>query len=223
VGTLTQSIEHLSQQVDFRLRRPRLFSPAAFDSRFVIASEQSKLFIPMTLRESHRPGAETSAVAIHLHNRGRMMNRAGGLDRFKLEPRAVPGNRRGEPHTEEAFQLLLSIEFKRSERARRSFLLLLLDLEEQSGTNSDIPPEVAATLFSRLAVCLRETDFVGWYRHGRVVGVVLTQSRNVLGPAVSHVVVQKVRDALLGSLPSDVFDRLKVRAYQRPPNFMGRD
>ena len=152
-----------------------------------------------------------------------MADTASGLNRFRLETGARPENQRREVHTEEAFQHLSSIEFKRSERSRRSFLLLLLDLEERPGTKSDIPSHVAVTLFSCLARCLRETDFVGWYREGRVVGVVLTQSRTVLGSAVSHLVVQKVREALLGSVPSDVFDRLKVRAYQRPPSFIGRD
>jgi hypothetical protein len=223
VSILSQSIEHLSQQVDFRLRRPRLFWPAALDSRFVIVSKLSKLFIPKTLRHGFRHGAETGSMAIHLHNRGQMVGREGGLNRFRLEPGALPQIQRGEAHSEAAFQHLLSVEFKRSERSRRSFLLLLVDLEEQSGTSSDIPPQIAATLFLCLARCLRETDFVGWYRQGRVVGVVLTQSRNVLGSAVSHVVVQKVRDALLGSIPSDVFERLKVRAYQRPPSLIGRD
>jgi len=162
-------------------------------------------------------------MAIHLHNRGHMVVRASGLSRFRLETRALPEKQRGEALTEEAFQHLLSIEFKRSERARRSFLLLLLDLEERTGTHSEIPPHVAVTLFSGLAHCLRETDFVGWYRQGRVIGAVLTQSRNVRSSEVSHAIVQKVREALLGSLPSDVFDRLKVRAYQRPPSLMSRD
>jgi hypothetical protein len=161
-------------------------------------------------------------MAIHLHTRRQMDTRAVGLNRFQFETRALPQSQRGEAQNEKAFQHLMSIEFKRSERSKRSFLLLLLDLEEPSGTNSDIPPQVAVTLFSGLARCLRETDFVGWYRQGRVIGVVLTQSRNVPGSAVSHVVVQKVRQALLGSLPSDVFDRLKVRAYRRPPSLMSR-
>jgi hypothetical protein len=152
-----------------------------------------------------------------------MSDSASGLNPFRLETGARSEHHRREVHTEEAFQHLSSIEFKRSERSRRSFLLLLLDLEEQPGITSDIPSDVAVALFSGLARCLRETDFVGWYREGRVVGVVLTQSRIVLGSAVSHLVVQKVREALIGSVPSDVFDRLKVRAYQRPPSFIGRD
>jgi hypothetical protein len=162
-------------------------------------------------------------VAIHLHIGGHMAESVSGLNRFRLETRPRPENLRREVHTEDAFQHLMSIEFKRSERSRRSFLLLLVDLEEGPGISSEIPSHVAVTLFSCLARSLRETDFVGWYREGRVVGVVLTQSRTVLGSAVSHLVVQKVREALLGSVPSDVFERLKVRAYQRPPNFMGRD
>ena len=223
MATLTHQSNILANRLTFDCGDRDYSRPPHSDYRSAIASEQSKLFIPMTLGQSGRPGAEMSTMAIHLHNRGQMTARASGLNRFRLETRALPENRRSEAHTEEAFQHLLSIEFKRSERSRRSFLLLLLDLEERPGSNSEIPSQVAVTLFSCLARCLRETDFVGWYREGRVVGAVLTQSRNVRSTAVSHVVVQKVRDALLGSLPSDAFDRLKVRAYQRPPSVMGKD
>jgi hypothetical protein len=151
-----------------------------------------------------------------------MAARVSALNQFRLETGALP-LLRGEAYNEEAFQHLLSIEFKRSRRSKRPFLLLLLDFEEQSGTSEDIAPQVASTLFSCLARCLRETDFIGWYRQGRVVGVVLTQFKKVPGTEISHVVAQKVRDAMLGSLSADAFDRLKVRAYQRPPSFMGRD
>lgn len=131
--------------------------------------------------------------------------------------------RLGQAYNEEAFQHLLVIELKRSERSNRPFLLLLLDLKEQSGTDRDITPQVATKLFSGLACCLRETDFVGWYREGRVVGAVLTQFEDTLRTEIAHVVDQRVREALRGALPSNALDRLQVRAYRRPPSLKGRD
>jgi hypothetical protein len=175
-------------------------------------------------------------MAIHLHQKAGEMAKVNALDR--LETRAVPDvreaftprscgamleDRLGQAYNEEAFQHLLSIEFKRSERSKRPFLLLLLDLKEQAGTTRDIAPEVAAKLVSSLACCLRETDFIGWYREGQVVGAVLTQSQDVLGAEISHVIGQRVRDALRGTLPASTLERLKMRAYQRPPSLKGRD
>jgi hypothetical protein len=127
-------------------------------------------------------------------------------------------------YDEGVFQHFLLIEFKRSERSKRPFLLLLLDLkEEPPATNRNVAPEVATKLFSSLARCLRETDFVGWYREGRVVGAVLTQFQEAPGPEISEVVGQRVREALRGSIPSSALDRLKICAYQRPPSLKVRD
>jgi hypothetical protein len=143
-----------------------------------------------------------------------------------VDPRscgAMLEDRVGWAYNEETFQYLVSIEFKRSERSKRPFLLLLLDLKEQTGADKNIAPEVAAKLVSCLACCLRETDFVGWYREGRVVGAVLTQFQKSLGTEGSQVVGQRVRDALRGSLPLSALDRLEIRAYQRPPGVKGRD
>src|SRR5207249_10194531 len=72
--------------------------------------------------------------------------------------------RLGEAYNEEAFRYFLAIERKRSERSGRPFLLLLVDLKEQSGVTVRIDPMVAPKLFSALWLCLRETDCVGWYR-----------------------------------------------------------
>src|SRR5436190_8496415 len=81
----------------------------------------------------------------------------------------------GEAYNEEAFQYFLEIERKRSEISNRPFLLMLIEFERQEGTDARIDPAMAAKLFSVLSLCLRETDFVGWYREERVVGAVLTQ------------------------------------------------
>jgi hypothetical protein len=122
----------------------------------------------------------------------------------------------GEAHNEEAFQYLLWIERKRSERSGRTFLLMLVGLTETPGVSARIDPTVAAALFSGLRLCLRETDFAGWYREGRVAGAVLTESRNRPGTDVSRLVGQRVSGVLCARLPSDVARRLRVRVYQEP-------
>ena len=124
-------------------------------------------------------------------------------------------SRLGQAYNQEAFRYFLAVERKRSKRSTRPFLLLLLDLREQSGVAMHIDPLMAATLFSGLSRCLRETDVLGWYREGRVIGAVLTQFEERPGTGIAHVVVQRVRRALQG-LPSDALRRLQTRVYQRP-------
>jgi GGDEF domain-containing protein len=123
---------------------------------------------------------------------------------------------RSEAYNEEAFRYFLDIERRRSEISSRPFLLMLVDLKEQRGAGSQIPHAAAVRLFKRLALCLRETDFVGWYREERVAGAVLTQRPDTPSTDASQQVVERVRQALGEEFESDV-SRLQVRIYQIPP------
>jgi hypothetical protein len=124
----------------------------------------------------------------------------------------------GRAYNEEAFRYFLAVERKRSKRSARPFLLLLLGLEEPSGMAMDLDPVTTAKLFSGLSQCLRETDFLGWYREGRVVGAVLTLFEESPGADMAQMVVQKVRRTLHAGLPPRALHRLHVRVYRRPPN-----
>jgi hypothetical protein len=120
-------------------------------------------------------------------------------------------------YNEEAFRYFLEIERGRSELSSRPFLLLLVDLKKQRGASSHIPPGMADQLFTALSLCLRETDFVGWYREARVAGAVLAQRHDMPYADVSRQVAQRVRQALRDRVESDVNGRLQVRIYQIPP------
>jgi hypothetical protein len=124
--------------------------------------------------------------------------------------------RLGEPYDEEAFGCFLSIERKRCERSDRTFFLILVELTEEPGVSTRIDPRVASKLFLGLHSCLRETDFIGWYREGRIAGAVLTESPNRPRTDVSLGVGQRVSEALAACLPSHLARRLRVRVHQHP-------
>jgi hypothetical protein len=128
----------------------------------------------------------------------------------------LAGTQNGQAYNEEAFRYFLEIERKRSEVLRRPFLLLLVDLKKGRGVSSRISSQLSARLFSQLALCLRDTDFVGWYRDGRVAGAVLTQRPDMPEARVSKRVAQRVKEALRGQLDAELSDRLQVRVYQIP-------
>jgi len=117
-------------------------------------------------------------------------------------------------YNEEAFQYFLEIERKRSEHSNRPFLLMLVDFSK--------PPRIdgvtADRLFSVLSECLRDTDFIGWYREGRVAGAVLTQHGEADGDDLSEVVRQRIAAALRRALPIDLARQLQTRVYQIPPH-----
>lgn len=124
----------------------------------------------------------------------------------------------GQGYNEEAFRYFLNVERKRSERSRRRFLLLLVDLKKHSDANVSIDSRLASRLVAILSPCLRETDFMGWYREGRTIGAVLTHLTETPGTDISSVVSTRVNDALSrGRIPRAIAGQLQVRIYQLPP------
>jgi GGDEF domain-containing protein len=115
-------------------------------------------------------------------------------------------------YNEEAFQYFLEMERKRSELSNRPFLLMLVDFHK----HPRIDAVTAETLFSVLSRCLRETDFIGWYREGRVAGAVLTQHGETEADDLSKGVRQRIGGALREGLPSTLAPHLQARVYQIP-------
>jgi hypothetical protein len=122
--------------------------------------------------------------------------------------------RLGQAYNEQAFRYFLAIERKRSERSGCPFLLLLVDLKEQSGVSVRIDPMVAPKLFSALWLCLRETDCIGWYREERVAGALVPELGDRHPTEVCRLVGQRVSGMLREGLPADVAPRVQVRVYQ---------
>jgi hypothetical protein len=120
----------------------------------------------------------------------------------------------GQAYNEEAFQYFLEIERKRSENSNRPFLLMLVDFNK----HPRIHGATADTLFSVLSLCLRETDFIGWYREGRVAGAVLTQHGEADWEHLSEVVRGRIEEALRRHLPSELARHVQARVYQIPPH-----
>lgn len=119
-----------------------------------------------------------------------------------------------EAYNEEAFRHFLTIERKRAERSGRSMLLLLVELKAERDGDSLMDASVATRLFSALTACVREIDFIGWYRSGRVAGAVLTQGPEAPASDVSQQIGERVAHALSERLPSHVRHRIQVRILQ---------
>jgi hypothetical protein len=128
----------------------------------------------------------------------------------------------GPVYNEEAFRYFLQVERKRASRSNSRFLLLLVDLKKDARQSAGFDAATGVTLFAAMLPCLRETDFIGWYRQGRVASAVLTQVGETPGVEVSNLVASRVREALGQNLPSNLSERLQVRVYQVPATTDGR-
>jgi GGDEF domain-containing protein len=153
----------------------------------------------------------------HIGPQGRANGGAdNGLDRHTCGFALQDGS--GEAYNEEAFQYFLEIERKRAEISNRPFLLMLIDVNRHHGINPEIDVVTAGKLFSILSQCLRETDFIGWYRDGRIAGAVLTQHGEPDRDDLSDVVRRRVCEALEKHFPPDRPRGLQVRVYHLSPH-----
>ena len=73
------------------------------------------------------------------------------------------------------FTRTLCLERKRTERSRRRFVLMLVELGRKLGQDAASLDQVLSTLCQST----RDTDVTGWYEDASVVGVIFTE----IGPA----------------------------------------
>ncbi|MCK7506631.1 MAG: hypothetical protein MZV70_22915 [Desulfobacterales bacterium] len=71
------------------------------------------------------------------------------------------------------FHHLLRVERMRTERSKKPFLLLLLDISRLIETSQDI--KVVDKVKEALKPSLREIDIRGWYNNNRIIGVLFTE------------------------------------------------
>jgi hypothetical protein len=145
------------------------------------------------------------------------------LDRFPVdlsdESDKWPGGpalegRDDEAYSEHAFRYFLGLEGRRAERSGRSLLLMLVHLEPDTDGGPFIPAAIATKLFAGLSQCVRDVDFIGWYRHDQVAGAVLTQGPDSPGMDASEQIRNRVIDFLGQRLAAPVMSRLQVRVLQ---------
>jgi hypothetical protein len=124
----------------------------------------------------------------------------------------VLDGRTGNAYDEQAFRHFLVLERERASVAGRKCLLLLVSLRRhREKDTSEMSRGVAAAVLSGLEECVREVDFIGWYRERQVAGAVLAQGVDVPADQVREVIADRVKRALGRRLPGDIASRLRVR------------
>jgi hypothetical protein len=123
----------------------------------------------------------------------------------------------GQAYTEDAFRYLLGLERKRSARSGHPFLLVLVDLKEQTGAGVRIDPASAARILSQLWGCLRETDSVGWYREEEVAAALLPHVADGPRSELCRRVRERVHAALVDAVVFPASRILQIRVYLLQP------
>ena len=120
----------------------------------------------------------------------------------------------GPMYKEEAFRYLLTSESKRSVRSGYSFNILLIYSIDKQGFLQYIDRDVINTLVGALFRAVRETDYIGWYLGGRVVGAVLTVLGRDSEVEVSTRIQQRVMGIFRTEISAEKNGRLQIRICQ---------
>jgi hypothetical protein len=116
----------------------------------------------------------------------------------------------GQAYNEAAFKYFLEVDRRRVRRSDRSILLVLVSVQEHAGRSVQMTDELAAQVFNGLAASVREVDFVGWHKHGRVVGAVLPQAVSATRD-LRNLIANRVLMSLKKTLPRSTGASLRVR------------
>ena len=102
------------------------------------------------------------------------------------------------------------------DRSRKSFLLMLLDIGEPTiSRDNDI---ILREIQFALRLKLRETDVVGWYQDGCIVGVIFTEIASNALMSIPAILMTRVREILKSRLPSQEFQHIDVSFHTGPGN-----
>ena len=117
---------------------------------------------------------------------------------------------------QESFRSLLTLERRRAERSRHPFVLMLLDatafIEEKSADR------FLSQVTSILLKSARETDMIGWYEKGVILGVIFTELSSECKKPITEILHSKIVNALREELSHKAVSDLGISVHLFPEN-----
>ena len=124
----------------------------------------------------------------------------------------------GDFYPEAAFDRMLYLERKRTERSRRPFLLMLLNVEGLSSSPED--SNLVKEIRTALSSSIRETDIRGWFEQGKVIGIIFTEM-NSIDEIVKDKIFLKIQDCLCAAIGGEAVEKIKVSYHVFPEGKSG--
>jgi len=116
-------------------------------------------------------------------------------------------------YNEDYFNRMLSLERKRTQRSKKPFLMMLLDISRLVNPHPNLV--VINSIGRVLDAGIRETDVRGWYRKGRVIGVLFTELESACG-AVRDKIFAKLLLSLAGEIDRQDLEKIDVTFHAFP-------
>ena len=117
-------------------------------------------------------------------------------------------------YNEEAFRYLLASESKRSVRSGYSFNIFLVYSIDKRGLVVHMDRDVVDTVVEALFRTVRDTDYIGWYLDGRIVGGVLTVLGQDSEVEASTRIQQRLMEIFRAEVSVEKNGRLRIRICQ---------
>ena len=118
---------------------------------------------------------------------------------------------------EDTFHTMLTLERRRAERSRKPFVLMLLDAHALF--TKRVPEKLLRQLINSISTSTRETDLVGWYKHGGVVGVIFTEVNLNEKTPITQLLLTKIVKSLHHHLDLQLASKVVVTLHLYPENW----
>jgi lipopolysaccharide/colanic/teichoic acid biosynthesis glycosyltransferase len=152
-----------------------------------------------------------------------MANRNIKSSTSEIKPAPNPSTKAGSIATreinrveEDTFHTMLALERRRAERSRKPFVLILLDAHAlfQNGSGSRLLEQLTSAVHG----ASRETDLIGWYKKGAILGVIFTEVSLSEKHPITQVLLTKVVKALHERVDRQHASKVVITAHLFPEN-----
>ena len=118
---------------------------------------------------------------------------------------------------EDVFRRMISLERKRSERSRKPFVLMILDMGDQDPSENN--RQALRKVATALSLTARETDLTGWYVDDCAVGVMFTEIGFADRSATLSTMITRVSNTLRATLVPEEFNQVSISFHVFPEDW----
>ena len=118
---------------------------------------------------------------------------------------------------EHDFRRMISLERKRSERSRKPFLLMLVDIGQSLRSHKNA--KTVGSILAALSASNRETDVTGWYEEHSIIGIMFTEISGDDRSAIINPLIARVGEVLRNNLTSEQFDQVSLSFHIFPDDW----
>lgn len=117
-------------------------------------------------------------------------------------------------YNEQHFNEVVCLEQKRSDRSKKPFLIMLVDIRNaiENGNND----KVCQSVIEALSKSTREIDTKGWHKYGAVMGVLFSELGEAACVVSKDVIFNRFHAALCECLDNDIVDDIVISFFLYP-------